>query len=62
MPAVRKIRFDPSHRPGEATPIEVEDFALGYAEAGKAASIEPLLQRLWLLRMSRRPAEDSDDA
>ncbi|WP_437647781.1 AAA family ATPase [Sorangium sp. So ce362] len=53
LPVVRRIRFDPPGRPGRAAPIEIEDYAMGYAEAALVRSLSQALAPLWLLRMSR---------
>ncbi|WP_437610389.1 AAA family ATPase [Sorangium sp. So ce834] len=53
LPVVRRIRFDPPRQPGRAAPIEIEDYAMGFAEASLARSLSQALAPLWLLRMSR---------
>ncbi|WP_437814248.1 hypothetical protein [Sorangium sp. So ce1078] len=53
LPVVRRIRFDPPRRQGRAAPIEIEDYAMGYAEAAQVRSLSQALAPLWLLRMSR---------
>ncbi|WP_437968286.1 AAA family ATPase [Sorangium sp. So ce260] len=53
LPVVRRIRFDPPRRPGRTAPIEIEDYAMGYAEAAQVRSLSQALAPLWLLRMSR---------
>ncbi|MCC6557631.1 MAG: ATP-dependent Clp protease ATP-binding subunit, partial [Polyangiaceae bacterium] len=51
-PVVRKLRFDPP-RPGRTSPLEIEDYVMGYAETAEVASLAQALAPLWLLRMSR---------
>jgi ATP-dependent Clp protease ATP-binding subunit ClpC len=59
LPLVREFRFDPpAQARREAAPLEVTDFALGYAASMQVCSLEEALPRLWLLRMGRREAEE----
>jgi ATP-dependent Clp protease ATP-binding subunit ClpA/ATP-dependent Clp protease ATP-binding subunit ClpC len=64
-PTVREIAFDPpmagaaalgAARPAEAAPLKLEDYRLGHAETTRARTLEEVLPRLLLLRMSRTEA------
>ncbi|MDB4946360.1 MAG: ATP-dependent Clp protease, ATP-binding subunit, two ATP-binding domain [Labilithrix sp.] len=53
LPAVRKILFEPSRRPGGYAPLELEDYAMGIPLALPVRRLKDALTKLWLLRMSR---------
>jgi ATP-dependent Clp protease ATP-binding subunit ClpC len=57
LPVVRKIRFDPPRADGAAAPLEIEDYAMGYAETMQVWTVGEALTPLWLLRMSREDRE-----
>ena len=62
-PVVRKIRFDPPRRPGALAPLELEDYALGYATTIHGRALADALPLLWLLKMSRTlPSEGEPTA
>jgi ATP-dependent Clp protease ATP-binding subunit ClpA/ATP-dependent Clp protease ATP-binding subunit ClpC len=56
LPLVREYRFDPPQVATESAPLEVSDYALGYAATLHVRALGEALPRLWLLRMSRREA------
>jgi ATP-dependent Clp protease ATP-binding subunit ClpA/ATP-dependent Clp protease ATP-binding subunit ClpC len=56
-PVVRKVRFDPARNPGGSSPIEIEDYVMGFAETIEAHSFEDALAPIWLLRTSREDAK-----
>jgi ATP-dependent Clp protease ATP-binding subunit ClpA/ATP-dependent Clp protease ATP-binding subunit ClpC len=53
LPLVREYHFDPPTRSGESAPLEVTDFALGYAGSQRVRSLDLGLPTIWLLRMGR---------
>ena len=53
LPAVRKIRWEPPARPGEAEVAEVEDFRLAWADALRVRGLEELVELLVFVHMSR---------
>jgi ATP-dependent Clp protease ATP-binding subunit ClpA/ATP-dependent Clp protease ATP-binding subunit ClpC len=53
LPTVRVYRFEPAVGRDAATPLEVEDFELGWATATRGKSPVDALPELWRLRMSR---------
>ena len=53
LPAVRTIRFEPSHRPGATTALALEDYAMAVTLDLRVRGIEDALDRLWRIRMSR---------
>lgn len=57
LPVVRKIRFDVPRNPGISSPIEIEDYVMGFAETVEARSIADALAPIWLLRTSREDAK-----
>jgi ATP-dependent Clp protease ATP-binding subunit ClpA/ATP-dependent Clp protease ATP-binding subunit ClpC len=52
LPLVREYRFDPPSQPRQGAPLDLVDYALGYAATLKVRSLADGLRRLWLLRMS----------
>jgi ATP-dependent Clp protease ATP-binding subunit ClpA/ATP-dependent Clp protease ATP-binding subunit ClpC len=59
LPVVRKIRFDlPRHGAG-TSPIEIEDYVMGFAETMEARTVADALGPIWLLRTSREDAKGS---
>jgi len=56
FPLVREYRFDPPAVATESAPLEVSDYALGYAATLHVRALGQALPRLWLLRMGRREA------
>ncbi len=56
LPVVRKIRFD-LRSSGGSSPIEIEDYVMGFAETIEARSIADALAPIWLLRTSREDAK-----
>lgn len=50
---VRKIRFDPPRRPGGSSPLEIEDYVMGFAETLEVRKLDDALAPIWLLRTSR---------
>jgi ATP-dependent Clp protease ATP-binding subunit ClpC len=52
-PVVRKIRFDLPRRPGGSSPLEIEDYVMGFAETLEVRRLEDALAPIWLLRTSR---------
>ncbi len=50
---VRKIRFDLPRRPGGSSPLEIEDYVMGFAETLEVRRLEDALAPIWLLRTSR---------
>ncbi|EYF07117.1 AAA family ATPase [Chondromyces apiculatus] len=52
-PVVRSIRFDPPEQKGRTAAIDIEDYAMGYAETAEVQSIQQGLEPLWLLRRTR---------
>jgi ATP-dependent Clp protease ATP-binding subunit ClpC len=62
LPLVREIVFDPPGRTGETAPLEVADYALGYATTLQVHRLAEALPRLWLLRMGRRDASEEPGA
>ena len=61
LPLCREYQFDPPLRPGESAPLEVVDYALGYAGAQRVKSLDLGLPRLWLLRMGLGGASEEGD-
>ena len=57
LPVVRKIRFDWLRNSGGSSPIEVEDYVMGFAETIEARNFEDALAPIWLLRISREDPE-----
>jgi ATP-dependent Clp protease ATP-binding subunit ClpC len=56
LPVVRKIRFDFPRTPGASSPVEIEDYVMGFAETIEARSVADALAPIWLLRTSREDA------
>jgi len=52
-PVVRKIRFDLPRGGRVTSPLEIEDYVMGFAETIEAHRIEDALAPIWLLRASR---------
>ncbi len=52
LPLVREYRFDPSSHARQGAPLDLVDYALGYAASMKVRTLADGLRRLWLLRMS----------
>ncbi len=50
---MRKIRFDLPRRPGGSSPLEIEDYVMGFAETLEVRRLEDALAPIWLLRTSR---------
>lgn len=53
LPLVRRLVFDLQSAQNETTPIEVEDYRLGYSAATRGLRLRDLMKRLSWLRMSR---------
>jgi ATP-dependent Clp protease ATP-binding subunit ClpA/ATP-dependent Clp protease ATP-binding subunit ClpC len=49
-PVVRTLRFEPPVRASALAPMEVEDFAMAFAEAFPARRLRDALEPLWLMR------------
>jgi len=54
LPTTRVLTFRPPLRPGEGFPVEIEDFHLGWAGTLNVSSIGQALDRLRIMRASRR--------
>ncbi|MCA9533409.1 MAG: ATP-dependent Clp protease ATP-binding subunit [Myxococcales bacterium] len=59
LPCVRRVRFDPPLRPGELSPMEVEDFRLGTSGSHQCRRLADVLPHYWSLRASERLPEDA---
>jgi ATP-dependent Clp protease ATP-binding subunit ClpA/ATP-dependent Clp protease ATP-binding subunit ClpC len=55
-PVVRKIRFDLPRAGRVTSPLEIEDYVMGFAETVEARRVEDALAPIWLLRASREDA------
>ncbi|MBH23180.1 MAG: hypothetical protein CMH57_01720 [Myxococcales bacterium] len=52
LPLVRQVVWDPPADGGRATPVDLEDYALGYSETTQVSRLGDLLPTLWQLQMS----------
>ncbi len=59
LPAVRTIRFEPSRRPGQASALALEDYAMAVALDLQVRELRDALDRLWQIRMSRAKGAES---
>jgi len=54
---VRKIRFDLPRGGRVTSPLEIEDYVMGFAETLEVRQLEDALAPIWLLRTSRVDVE-----
>ena len=54
LPVTRTIAYRAPLRPSEPYAIEIEDFATGWVDRGRAHDLVPAIRRAWYLAWSRR--------